>query len=259
MSAQALLGLSLLGSSLDSVPLPRVLAAGLLSFARMLPLGLLAGARAPWPVSLSIPAALALGLLPAALASAGTLPEAPLAVLALAPRELLLGALYALWLMLSLAGLTWAGRLSGAALAAPPAERTLGALYSALAAAGFFALGGHRVVLRALSLHLAREPLGQLALGQDLRFAALAAVALASEALVVAVTLALPVLASMLFAELSVALVARGSGSPLPSSLLALRPALALLLVAASLTVVLQLLPELLAAALARDVNGRPP
>jgi type III secretory pathway component EscT len=254
VSAQPLLGLSL-----DALPLSRVLGAGLLGFVRMLPLGLLAGTRAPWPVGLAIAAALALGLLPSALASAGELPEAPLALLALAPRELLLGALYALWLMVPLAGFTWAGRLSGAALQAPPAERSVGALYAALAAAAFFTLGGHRVALRALSLHLSREPLGQLALQQDLGHAALAVVALASEALLVAVTLALPVLAAALFADLMVALVARGSGSPLALSLLPLRPALLLLLLSASLTVALQLLPELLSAALARDMHGLPP
>jgi type III secretory pathway component EscT len=244
-AAQALLGL---GLGLDAAPLPRTLAAALLLLARMLPLGVLAGARAAWPVALAIPAALALGLLPSALAnSSADLPLAPLALLALAPRELLLGALYALWLFVPLSAFEWAGRLTGLGLRAPSAERATGQLYGALAAAAFFALGGQRVALRALALHLARDPLGQLAVYTDLGHAALASVALASEALVVAVTLALPVLAALLLAELAVGLVARGSGSPLALSLLPLRPALGLLLLLSALTIALQLLPELLA------------
>jgi len=245
--AHALLGL---GLGLDRAPLPRALAAALLLLARMLPLGVLAGARAPWPVALAIPAGLALGLLPSALPSAASLPLAPLALLALAPRELLLGALYATWLFVPLAAFGWAGRLAGLSLRAPSAERSVGQLYGALAAASFFALGGHRVALRALALHLGRDPLGQLAVHTDLSRAALSSVALASEALVVAVTLALPVLAALLFAELAVGLVARGSGSPLVLSLLPLRPALGLLLLLGALTIALQLLPELLLQAL---------
>lgn len=229
---------------------PQALAACALLFARMLPLGLLVAARAPWPVALAIPLALALGLVPSALPSAATLPVQPLALLALAPRELVLGALYAVWLLLPLAAFEWAGRLTGLALRAPSAERTIGALYGALAAAGFFALGGHRVALRVLAEHLERAPLGQLAAHPDLGRAALGSVALASQALLVAVSLAVPALAAIAFAELAVGLVVRGSGSPLALSLVSLRPLLGLALVLASLSIALELLPELLGSAL---------
>lgn len=203
-------------ASLAPAVLEQNVAVAVLLAARLLPLALLvpwlAIPRAPLSLSLAVTAVLVLCLQAPAAAAAPQLPFAAATLAALALQELLLGLVYALPLALPLYAIEWSGVLSGRALS-PAAERALSSLLLALAAASFFALGGHRVVLRVLAVELGRVPVGRVHAPADPTALVIGAAGLLGEAFALALLLALPVLAAVLLAELGVALAARGSGA----------------------------------------------
>ena len=226
----------------------QALSVAVLLAARLLPLALLvpwlAVPRAPIALSFAITAVLVLCLHAPAAASAPVLPFAALSLAAIALRELLLGLVYALPLALPLRAIEWSGALSGRAFGAPGADRALSSLLLTLSAALFFALGGHRVALRALAGELARDPIGQVH-GPGNAFALVgSALHLLADAFALALLLALPALAALFLSELGVALAARGSGArSLPLLLPPLRPALWLAVTWIGVALLVQMLP----------------
>ena len=240
---------------MSTAGLEQALAVALLLALRLLPLVLLvpwlAVPRAPIALVPALTVVLVLCLHAPAAASAPALPlaAAPIALLGL--RELLLGVVYALPLALPLRAVEWSGVLSGRALAAPGADRALSSLLVTLAAAMFFALGGHRVALRALADELGRVPLGHMTGPSDALALVSGTAQLLGEAFALAVLLALPVIALLLLGELGVALAARGSSArDLGWLLPPLRPALWLAALWVGIALLAQLLPDVLRAAL---------
>jgi len=202
----------------------RALLVGMLVAARVAPLTILA----PWlavrqaPVMLrtAVVLALTLALTPLALESAPELPQSALLVAALALREVLVGAVFAIATALPMHALEWAGSLvdtwRGANLAqilAPPTgTRTspVGTLYVMMGVVLFIGVGGHRVALEALADGLAVVPVGTgQVLGPDA--IALGAARLLGQALSFAAVLAAPVAVAIVLVEVALGLVARAS------------------------------------------------
>ena len=240
---------------LEPGALEQALAVALLLALRLLPLVLLVPwlcvPRAPLALVPAVTVVLVLCLHSPAAASAPALPFAAVTLAALGLRELLVGVVYALPLALPLRAIEWSGVVSARGLGAPFAERALSSLLLTLAAALFFALGGHRVALRALADELGRVPLGLLRGPADSLALATGTAQLLGEAFALALLLALPALAVLLVFELGVALSARGSGARNLDWLLPpLRPALWLAAVWVGVALLVQTLPEIFAAGL---------
>jgi flagellar biosynthetic protein FliR len=220
----------------------------LLLCARMLPLAWTAtraGLRGVPALPLALTLVLASCLYPSAAVAAATLPSSPLALLALSLRELLIGLVYAFALVLPLAALSWAGRLSGRFAAAPGAADALGNLQAWLGLAAFFALSGQRVVLRVLAHGVTTRPLGRLSALAGTGALALDSVRLFADAFAAALLLALPVSAALLLAELGLALSARAASASFAHPvLLSARAALLLLVLCIAMLLLGALLPE---------------
>jgi flagellar biosynthesis protein FliR len=240
---------------LQAGALEQALAVAILLALRLLPLVLLVPwlcvPRAPLALVPALTIVLVFCLHSPAAASAPALPLAGATLALLGLRELLLGVVYALPLALPLRAIEWSGVLAGRGLGMPFAERALSSLLLTLSAALFFALGGHRVALRALADELGRVPLGLLRGPTDSLALATGAAQLLGEAFALALLLALPVLAVLLLVELGVALAARGAGTRgLDWLLPPLRPALWLAAVWIGVALLVQTLPGIFAESL---------
>lgn len=240
-------------SGLAGGALEQTIAVALLLALRLLPLALLVPwlgvPRAPLSLVPAVTVVLVLCLHAPAAASAPALPLVAPSLALLGLRELLLGVVYALPLALPLRAIEWSAALSGRGLGAPGLERSLSSLLLALAAAGFFALGGHRVALRALAAELGRVPLGRAAGPSDALALVTGTAQLLGEAFALALLLALPALAVLILSELGVALATRASGARDLSWLLPpLRPALWLAATWVGIALLAQRLPDVLRA-----------
>jgi type III secretory pathway component EscT len=200
-------------------------------------------------------------LWPAAASAAKVVPLSLPALLVLGAREALIGLVYALSLALPLRALEWAGRLAGRFSGAPGAEVAYGSLQLWLGVAAFFTLGGHRLAIAALSDAIVKRPLGAPSALGDLGAVALGSAQLLGDAFAAALLIALPVAAALALSDLGVALAARSAAfAALPGSLAPARAALALLVVAISVVLLLESMPEAFAHGLraARRLWGLP-
>jgi flagellar biosynthetic protein FliR len=235
--------------------LEQALAVAVLLALRVLPLVLLvpwlAVPRAPLALVPAVTAVLVLCLHSPAAASAPALPLASVTLTALGLRELLIGVVYALPLALPLRAIEWSGVLAGRGLGAPFAERALSSLLLTLAAASFFALGGHRVALRMLADELGRVPIGLLRGPADSLALVTGTARLLGDAFALALLLALPALAVLLLVELGVAVAGRSAGARNLDWLLPpLRPALWLVATWVGIALLVQTLPGVFDASL---------
>jgi flagellar biosynthetic protein FliR len=224
---------------------PSVFAVALLIALRLLPAALtipvLGGPLAPWPARLALTAmaALALALVqpPEVAALVARAPAALLVALAL--KELAIGAVLALiaavpFLAADTAG-RWIGTALGGADASAPAgpvgpTRTTGLLTSLLAVLVFFGIDGHLVVIEALAGSYQAFPLTA---GLSRAWAIREALAAATTFLAAAVALAAPALVAAALVDLALGLAAR-TGAPIPAAA-ALRSAAVVAFLGASL------------------------
>ncbi|MDD9932486.1 MAG: flagellar biosynthetic protein FliR [Myxococcales bacterium] len=210
----------------DPAQLSQPLAVLMLLVARMVPLAALVPWLAPREgvplVGLALAVVLATALWPTALAGAPVLPTSALTLAALAVREVLIGAVYAVALALPLLALRWAGGFIDRARGAPESESeasALGTLLLWLGVLAFFALGGHRVAIDVLAASVAAHPVGVLQAPADPADLALGSARMLAEAFAAALLVALPALAALLIAELALGLSMRLSAT-LPFSAL---------------------------------------
>lgn len=207
------------------VAFSRALSVGLLVAARLAPLTVLA----PWLALRGAPpvlrAALILtltaALFPIAAASAGPLPSGVLPLGALALKEALVGAVFAVVTALPLHALDWAGRLvdswRGASLseviAPPTGERTspLGDLYLMAGVVLFALLGGHRLAFAAFGEGLVVAPVGAVDVAAGAAGLLEGAARLSASALAFATALAAPAAVAIVLVELSLGLVGRSA------------------------------------------------
>jgi type III secretory pathway component EscT len=204
----------------------RAIAVGVLVAARVMPLAILApwlGLRgAPAMIRTIVALALAIALIPIALPAAAAVPPAPFTIAALAVREALVGAVFAVATALPLHALDWAGRLvdtwRGASMAeviAPPTgERTspVGDLQLMMGVAIFLVIGGHRLALAAFADGLIAVPVGAVqADTASLREVAFGSLRLFAAAVAFGLALAAPAGAAIVLGEVALGLVARAS------------------------------------------------
>jgi flagellar biosynthesis protein FliR len=186
------------------------LAGAVLTAARVLPVcGLsaaLSGKLVPWPVAVSLGLSLTCafvrpvaGLAPASLVGASI-------------RELGLGLVFAVAVLLPVAALGWAARLAEHAVPGLGLRRgsPIARLYALVAVLTFVGLSGHRAIVMGLSASLRDLPLGPLAL--DRTAFAFGVVAFVTDAFGFAFALAVPLLLSLWVAGALVALGARALG-----------------------------------------------
>jgi type III secretory pathway component EscT len=117
------------------------------------------------------------------------------------------------------------------------------------------------LAIAALSDAIVKRPLGAPSAFGDLGAVALGSAQLLGDAFAAALLIALPVAAALALSDLGVALAARGAAfAALPGSLAPTRAALALLVVAISLVLLLESMPEAFAQGLraARRLWGLP-
>jgi flagellar biosynthesis protein FliR len=199
------------------------LTVGILVAARIIPLVLLA----PWSSMRSFPllvravvvVVLAVALTPCALDSAPQRCFEPLTLLAMAVRELAVGAVFALAASLPLYALKWAGQLTdtwrGASIAEVAApisgERAspLGELYLLAGIVLFFFLGGHRIALSAFANTLSSYPVGGSLGGGGLSATIWGSMRLFADAFTFAAMVAAPVGAVLILTEVALGLVGR--------------------------------------------------
>lgn len=207
----------------DTAEVRRWLTATLLVALRLLPLAVMsiprgAGSTAT-ALRLALAAMLAAALAPAALAGDPRLPEGAFALFLLGARELLVGTVFAIAVVLPFLALRWAGELTdlwrGSFLyqALRPGERPspLGSLYLMTSLALFFSLGGHRLAIEALADTLTRVPVGSVLAAAGLTQAAMGSVRLLGSAIALSAALAAPVAAAIVLAELAVGLLGRAA------------------------------------------------
>lgn len=202
----------------------RAVLVGMLVAARVAPLTILAPwlavRQAPAMLRTAVVLALTFALTPLAMQSAPEIPESPTIVAALALREAMVGAVFAIATALPMHALEWAGSLvdtwrgSNLAeiLAPPTGTRTspMGTLYVMMGVVLFIAVGGHRVALEALADGLAEVPVGT---GQILApdVIAFGAARIFGQALSFAAVLAAPAAVAIVLVEVALGLVARAS------------------------------------------------
>ena len=200
------------GLALDQAAVQALCAFGLLC-ARFAPLAWIvpwAGVRrGPWSLAPALTVVLALCAWPAVAAQPPALPLSPLLLAALALRELLIGAVYALALALPLRAFEWSGALSGRFAGEGGLPDVYARLQLLLGLAAFFSLGGHRVALAALAESVVRRPVGALGGGVDAAAIAFGSVRLVADAYALALLLALPVAAAVALAQIALVLSAR--------------------------------------------------
>lgn len=201
--------------------------------------------RGPWALAPALTLVLALCAWPAVAAQATPLPLSPLALAALALRELLIGAVYALALALPVRAFEWSGALSGRFAGEGGLPEVYARLQLLLGLAAFFSLGGHRVALAALGESVLRRPVGVLAGAVDAGAIALGSVRLVADAYGLALLLALPVAGAVAFAQIALALSARAAlASAAAAAAAPLRAGVGLIVVWMSALLVLSALPR---------------
>jgi flagellar biosynthesis protein FliR len=172
-------------------------------------LPVLGGPLAPWTARLALTAAAALGLAlvqpPEAVAAAAATPAAGL--VALAVKELAVGAVLALVAAAPLVAADVAGRWIGGAVGG--AEATAGPLTSLLAVVVFFGIDGHLIVIGALATSYDAVPLLG---GLDRAAAADQVLAAVVALLAAAIALAAPSVVVAGLVEAGVGLAARAGG-----------------------------------------------
>ena len=208
------------GISVDGVLSPETLrAVTLLLCARLAPLlamsTLFTSLRGPAVLGVSLAhvaalVALALGLLPTALASHVELPSDSLSLLALGLRELVIGASFAVAASVPLLALAQLGPSLEALLAMP--HTSLREAFALLGSALFAATGGVRVVVAAFGHSLATTPIGAGAAFDSLRVTLDGAAHLLTSVLALGVAFASPMLVSVLVLQVGVSLSARAAG-----------------------------------------------
>lgn len=199
------------------------LTVGILVAARIIPLVLIA----PWLSLRSFPlvvraivvVVLAVALTPCALGSAPRHCLEPLALLAMAIRELTVGAVFALAASLPLYALKWAGQWTdtwrGAAIAEAvtpiSGERAspLGELYLLTGIVLFFFLGGHRIALSAFADTLSGYPVGGSLSGGGLSATVWGGMRLFANAFAFSAVVAAPVGAVLVLTEVALGLLGR--------------------------------------------------
>jgi type III secretory pathway component EscT len=158
----------------DQLAFEQTLTVGVLVLARLAPLVLLApwlSLRAfPFTVRASVALVLAAALTPMAMATGPAPCVAVVPLYALALRELIVGALFALAASLPFYALGWAGQYAdiwrgaaGSEIIAPvtgESSSPLGELYLYTAIVLFFSLGGHRLALSAFAATFDAVPVG---------------------------------------------------------------------------------------------------
>jgi type III secretory pathway component EscT len=187
-----------------------LLPSALLLAARLLPIAWLA----PYVAPIGSPAIVrtaTLGALTAALlgvgASAATIPSG-LALWIAVVRELIVGLVIAIATSVPVLALEHVGR-SLDAWRPSRGDETYARLFAALAAAAFVAIGGLRVVTRALGEGLVAIPLGETAGVETMQDQAIAMARIVATAITFTASLAAPGLVALFAAELGIALAAR--------------------------------------------------
>ncbi|RLB53186.1 MAG: hypothetical protein DRJ42_12690 [Deltaproteobacteria bacterium] len=250
---------------LGGVPhLTATLSVGTLVAARIGPLTVLlpwlALRGAPALLRTAIVLALTLAMFPVTAAATVELPSSPYVLSALALREVVIGAIFALAAGLPFFALDWSGRLvdtwRGASLAeviAPPTgERTspLGDLWLLGGIALFLSLGGHRLALAAFAEGLAVAPVGDVAFGQDTGEAILMTVRLSATAIAFSAAIAAPAAVAIVLVEVGLGLIARSAPQiPVFFAGMPLRAATGLAAVLLAASLVVADLPDVFAAA----------
>jgi len=175
----------------------------------------------PPPVRIALAVVLAIVLYPA-VAGAAAIPTSPLAILALAAKEVLVGATLGFAVALSFAALDMAGRLVDATRGATLAEvldplsgeRTspLAELHVQVGLLVFLALGGQRALVRALAHSYETAPLATFpAAARGLAPLAGGVIRLSADAIAVALVLAAPALVALYLSEIALGLLGRAA------------------------------------------------
>jgi flagellar biosynthesis protein FliR len=216
-------------------------------------LPLLEGRWARLALALALAAPLGLALGPDALG--GQLPSAP-DLLCLLLSEAVVGAALGFMSAISFHAIAAAGRIVDDTRDAPPDPRgrsSLESLYLLLTVVLFFLLGGHRTFLAGLLRSYEALPVGAFPRGGAVPgLAALGALAIraTAELIVVALSLAAPVLVALVGVELALGLAGRFASLPSPAFSAALRTISALLVVALSAGLLGEVVPRVLDAGL---------
>lgn len=187
---------------------------GLLVAARLVPIAwmapFVAPVGAPAIVRSATLAGLTAALLPLALQH-GTPPAGTLALALAVARELAIGLALLVAASVPVVAYEHAGRALDAWRGSEPRDGAYGRLAAALGGAAFVAIGGLRLVVRALGEGLVDVPVGAALAAGDARAMALSAAAVGVQALGFAVVLAAPALVALVGAELGLALAARAA------------------------------------------------
>lgn len=175
----------------------------------------LGGAHLSAPVKVGLSVLLALGLLPTVVVAQ---PAASATLTLLVARELAIGLSLAFVVRALVAGVEFAGHLSGyqigfsyGATIDPQSgvrNTMLATLYGSLATLAFLAVNGHHALIRALAASYAGLPIGAGRVDESLLAAVREILGLV---FVVGVRLAAPVVAALLIVELAVGLIARAA------------------------------------------------
>lgn len=176
--------------------------------------------------------------------SGASVPDTNAALVLALVRELLVGLCIAIVTSVPVVALEHVGRgLDAWRPSRGEADGTYARLFAALAAAAFVAIGGLRVVWRALGEGLVSLPLGEAIDASDAQAMALATARVIATAVTFAVSLAAPALVALFAAELAIAIAVRAArwGRALDGAL-GLRAGLVL---AAALLAIAAALPEL--------------
>jgi len=206
---EALAALGFSGSS------SAIVTCALLLTARLAPIAWLA----PWIAPTGSPAivrtatlaALVLALLGIASTNA-TIPDNSAALLLAAARELVIGLSIAVVTSVPLVALEHVGRsLDAWRPSAQDVDGTYARLFTALAAAAFVAIGGLRVVMRALGEGLVSLPIGHALATSDAQEMALDTARVIVTAMTFTVSLAAPALVALFAAELGLAIAMRAA------------------------------------------------
>ena len=173
----------------------------------------------PVVASAALSVAVTLSLWPIAWVSSTATADAPASLLALALREVLIGAVLALAMAAPLLSLRWAGALAdrllspddGQAPGAPPpaASTPLATLYLWCGLLVLLSSGGHRIAIETMGRHVIDTPVGAPAELASLQPALLSSARVLADALMVSLSLAGPVLVAALVVELAFGVAAR--------------------------------------------------
>lgn len=190
-------------------------ACALLLAARLAPIAWLAPYVAPMGSPAIVRAATLVALVLAMLGIASvnaTIPETNVGLVLALARELTIGLSLAVASSVPLVALEHVGRsLDAWRPSRQDAEGMYARLFSALAAAAFVAIGGLRMVMRALGDGLTSLPLGDALDATDAQSMALGAARTLATALTFTVSLAAPALVALVAAELGIAIALRAA------------------------------------------------